>query len=666
MRQFYFSVALLFSLALSSRAQVNYTANDPAHVFPYTTEFLFGTNMGAYDTWTNVAVADIAAGNPALNVKGAGAKSLHLPLPENFLDPRGPGHYDYDVELWQFAHFATIGIKDNAVWLEQPLDVPGVVTHRDQTIYPGCNEQSLIWSNIYEPIWDGGANGTAYNDNNYLAAYIYKTVSLYKPYVKFWELVNEPDFDDAGVGFRSPGDQAGNWWDRNPQPCELHNLKAPITSYIRMLHILYEVVKTLDPSAYVSMGGVGYPSFLDAVLRNTENPNGGAVTAQYPTTGGGWIDCLSFHYYPMYDLHKYDISSPNAADWGWRDYRHSDAAIDGYVARKKLLDSVLNNRGYNGITYPKKVFINTENNVSRKQFPVPDGSGSTYIGGDEVQRNFDMKALVASQINDVRQFYIFGIGDSKNDNEASDNPFDFVGLYKNLNGNGPGYDVANPGTYGQQYNQSGIAYKTMSDALMGFSYDKDRTALMNLPAKVRGGAFKNSSGDYKYVLWAATSIDNSEAASATYAFPPSIMLPSTVEQRSWDFSQTNTSPVASPNNIALTGSPSIISAPLVVTALKPGDSATTAPEAYFSFSIYPNPVKDVVNLKLHLKKRAAASIKVMDGMGQVILQVADNTMYNSGDNLVHLTLPSRIAGGIYYCRMISGGNEQTVKFIVSK
>ena len=629
MKQIYLSGILLCFTALCTNAQINYNANDPAHVIPYTSNFLYGSNMGYYPPWTNQTIADIAAGNTAKSVKGAGVKSLHLPLPEDFLTTWG-----YDISVNDFIHYNSLGIKDNTVFLENPAPA-----HIDNTTYPGCSAPSLIWSNIYLPIWDNGENGTPVNDNNYLALYVYNTVTRYKSWVKFWELVNEPDFDGGITGWKDPGDASGtgNWWDRNPTAGELFNLRAPLYNYIRMLHVTYEVIKSVDPNAYVSMGGVGYPSFLDALLRNTENPVDGSVTAQYPYKGGAWLDCLSFHFYPMYEIGA---------------KRHSDAGVDVYLRRKHLLDSVLQARGYNGVTYPKKVFINTENNIPR--YPIAGN-----VGGEDLQRNYDMKALIESQLNDIRQYYTFSIGDSKNDGEPTSNPFDFVGLYKNLNG-------IPAGSYGQQYNPSGIAYKTVSDALNGFSADPDRTTAMALPAGIRGGAFKNSIGDYKYVLWAATTIDNSEAASATYSFPAGISMPSQVYQQNWDYFQTNTAPLISSQNIALTGTPIIIFSPLIITALIP-DTARNNPATNFSYALYPNPVKDRLTIKLHLLQKQNVSIKITDGMGQLLSMVADNKAYDTGDNFISISLPSRIPAGLYYCRLLIGGNrEETVKFIVTK
>ena len=54
-------------------------------------------------------------------------------------------------------------------------------------------------------------------------------------------------------------------------------------------------------------------------------------------------------------------------------------------------------------------------------------------------------------------------------------------------------------------------------------YDATETAKLLLPAGVEGGAFYSTiSNDYIYVLWAKTSYDLSETASASFTFPTSI------------------------------------------------------------------------------------------------------------------------------------------------
>src|SRR3982750_3231568 len=100
MKQFYATSSLLLFVISSVTAQINFTANDPGSVPAYNTGFLYGSNMGYYPPWTNQNIADIAAGNPALNVKGVGIKSLHLPLPEkDFLD-----FWGYNISVNDFTY----------------------------------------------------------------------------------------------------------------------------------------------------------------------------------------------------------------------------------------------------------------------------------------------------------------------------------------------------------------------------------------------------------------------------------------------------------------------------------------------------------------------------------------------------------------------------------
>ncbi|WP_437333562.1 hypothetical protein [Sorangium sp. So ce394] len=60
----------------------------------------------------------------------------------------------------------------------------------------------------------------------------------------------------------------------------------------------------------------GYPAFLSAILRYTDNPEGGAATPVHPEKGGAYIDVVDFHYYPIF--------SPKS----------SDASVDDLLASK--------------------------------------------------------------------------------------------------------------------------------------------------------------------------------------------------------------------------------------------------------------------------------------------------------------------------------------------
>ena len=264
-----------------------------------------------------------------------------------------------------------------------------------------------MFANLYEPIWDNGANGTPVNDENYAALYIYKTVSLYKDYVRFWEIWNEPDLDNQGNGWK-PRTIAGNWYDNVPDPCEIQ-MGAPVYHYIRLLRISYEVIKTLDPDAYITVGGLGYESFLDVILRYTDNPDGGQVTAEYPLKGGAYFDVLSYHVYPHINgsLKIWD----NAIN-GFAYHRHSDAAVGGALSLKNKFENILLEYGYDGQTYPKKIFILTETTVPRKKL-------EDFIGSDAAARNYAIKLQVASYQNEIRQLAIYQLADQASFNAAT-------------------------------------------------------------------------------------------------------------------------------------------------------------------------------------------------------------------------------------------------------
>ena len=274
-------------------------ANTKANV--YDGYFLYGSNMGwLNNNWRDEDVADILVGNTSKGIDGVGVNSLRPALYEFFVETWG-----YDVRVETFRHYSNIGAKENVVFIG---DVPSD-EHRERRQYvPERDSESF--ENLYEPIWDNGENGTPVNDNNYYALYVYKLAQRYKGYVKFWEIKNEPDltyrWDFAGA---SPG-TFGSWWDNDPPPEQLINWYAPVQSYVRLLRVSYEVIKAVDPGAFICVGGIGYVSFLDAILRNTDNPDGGKVTETYPHTGGAWFDCLSFHCYPMYYLRSWIGDAP--------------------------------------------------------------------------------------------------------------------------------------------------------------------------------------------------------------------------------------------------------------------------------------------------------------------------------------------------------------------
>ena len=637
-------VLFLCTQSIYSYSQVSYTANDFAHVTPYTAYFQYGTNMGYFGgSWDDQSLADISAGNVSKNVKGAGAKSLRVFLPEDFLETWG-----YDIRVAAFNHYNTIGVSEMVAALEQPSPA-----HTDPNHYGGCVDQAKVFKNLYSPIWDGGANGTPYNDTNYFAAYVYKTVSRYKTKTRFWEIINEPDMDYIGHSEQQPG-QPGNWWDNNPDPCELPALKAPIYYYVRMLRIAYDVIKSVDPTAYVAPGGLGHPSFLDAVLRNTDNPTDGSVNASYPLKGGAYFDVMSFHSYPSYSLKVWDN-----AIMGFAYHRHSDAAAAEYLNKMRAMKQVLENRGYNGTTFPAKIFICTESNIARKAFN--DAAGVPMIGSDLAQKNYMMKAVVESQKNDIVQFYSFVLGDVRYEYEAV-TELDVMGFYKKLDGAGP---LWNAGAYLQQYTNTGIAYKTTSDLLRNKRYDAARTTLMNLPASMDGAAFVDQAGNYAYALWAKTSVDQSETASGSYSFPAAMNMPTTMTKFEWDYSITNINTSISSSNIALTGTPIILFDNFALVNIHQDSTRRNPPAAKeFNVVVGPNPASGYANVQFTLKAPARVTINVADANGKIISNVVSQQSFATGSHKVAVRNINQLPSGIYYIKFESETAGEVKKLVV--
>ena len=514
-------LCLLFVAPVLLNGQVNYTANDINE--PYTGGFRAGVNPGYHGSnWSNTTLAALAAGNPAAGVPGVGVRALRGTLPE------GIGlQYEYTTFTSNYDFFHGLGMEDNTVFVGFAADI-----HRDPTEYCDGIETDMF-ANLYEPIWDNGENGTPINDNNYYALYLYNVMQAVGHRVKFWEIWNEPGFDFSGSkGWLPPG-AAGNWWDNEPDPCD-YKLRAPVFHYIRTLRISYEVIKTLSPDDYVVMSGIGYNSFLDVVLRNTDNPDEGKVTNEFPLRGGAYFDIAGFHAYPHID------GSTREYDNDIRDFvysRHSDAAIEGLLETQEERYQILKSYGYDGSPYPEKGWTITEINVPRQAF-------GQYFGSDELQVNYLSKLIVASMKNGIHQTHIFDMAE-KEDFENQEDSFDAMGLYERIEDQNPFEQVVTDG---------GISYKTTSDFLFGTTYDVAKTEAMNLPDDIGGGAFKKSNGEYVYTLWAKTDIDQSEFASDSYTFPSSFGI-NNFDRKTWDFSSTSNSSTISRSNVQLTGTP---------------------------------------------------------------------------------------------------------------
>jgi hypothetical protein len=529
------------SIVLSQKliAQVP-TANSFSSAVAYNGIYRYGANPGWYgNNWSAENVADLSMGSSS--VKGVGIKTLRIPLYDDHLTT-----YGLNSEVSKFQYYASMCGGDMTAFIGNPSSA-----NRETTTFPGSPEQAKTFRGLYEPIWLDAAQ-TQINPANTYAKYLYDVVKVYGSYIKFWEVINEPDFTYSSSGWQGDTNPVtpGSWFDHNPTADELVNLRAPIQYYIRTLRVSWEVIKKLQPNSYVCTGGIGYKSFLDAILRNTDNPVDGSVTSAYPAKGGAYFDVLSFHNYPMYSLKTWS-NAINAFQF----FRHSDGAAGAFITCRNNMENLLGTYGYNGSSYPKKQFICTETGVSRFS------SGDEW-GSPDGQKNYVIKAQVAAQKTGIRQVYWYTIGD-----QTGTSQYDQMGMYKYFGSSTP---------YNATLTDQGIASKTMSDLLYGRSYDASRTSSMSLPANIDGGAFRGNDGSYVYVLWAKTQTDLSENASATYSFPSVVVMSGNVTRKDWNFSQTNASSSISASNINLNGSPSFFIEGPGVTTPSPVPAPTTS------------------------------------------------------------------------------------------
>ena len=147
MKAFATTLLLFICINFISAQGPDYTANDT--IVPYNGHFRPGSNMGYFPPWDDTELADIAAGNPAVGVDGAGVRSIRPSLPEYFLENYG---YDYRVDSYQ--HYFNLDLQDLTNIVGFPAD-----WHRDPTHH--CPDyQSEMFDNLYDPIWDNGENGT--------------------------------------------------------------------------------------------------------------------------------------------------------------------------------------------------------------------------------------------------------------------------------------------------------------------------------------------------------------------------------------------------------------------------------------------------------------------------------------------------------------------------
>jgi len=417
--------------------------------------FRFGDNPGFYGSGIDRRESSQLA-------VAAGASSLRTTLPEYYLKQWGDG-----IEVEDYASYLPLGLGHHVCFLIGP-------THEHSNAPAGAQDYELAHyspKNLYEPIFEDDGS---VNPNNYWAAYVERVAKNYGKYLDMYEVWNEPD----QVG--------GNWqattaWNTDPpNPKDLIWWNDSIFSYIRMLRITHEVVHKFDADASVTVGGIGYGSFLSALLRYTDEPKAGAVTAEYPETAAKYLDILSFHYYPIFG----GGSSDNGASGLL-------AARDDYRARLQAAGA------------GERQFVVTETGAPR--YAVGGN-----VGGSDYSANYLVKAITLGHFEGLLGIDWFAQGDGAAIGASTDS-FAYMGLFFDYSKAMQVSDV--------KISPQGAAYAWLKGWLPGTAADVSALAKLALPDEVRGAAFVTESGRHLYVLWAHTTDDETATAEFSLAAP---------------------------------------------------------------------------------------------------------------------------------------------------
>ena len=289
-------------------------------------------------------------------------------------------NWGYDVELEDCKNNKNFGILDMVGYLGYPS--------KEHSSNDNGKSEYYYPKNLNEPIWleDGKIN-----QNNYWANYVYKTVNLYKDYIKIWEIWNEPDTTTNYENIEK-------WSKEPPDPNDLSHWHGTIFDFIRLIRITYEVSKKIDPNCWVSLGGIRCPQFLDAIMRYSDNPDNGIITDDYPAYGGAYFDCISNHIYPKDNLNGLEIIDKFNKNG-------SDILAEKIAILKDLHYNITKKYGFDGNLYPKKLFINTETGINSEE-------SKESIGGDLLRRNWIMKLAFYSIEYDIRQIHFPYLADN--------------------------------------------------------------------------------------------------------------------------------------------------------------------------------------------------------------------------------------------------------------
>jgi hypothetical protein len=455
--------------------------------------FRFGINGGHRNqSWGDDVQAELEA--------RAGCNSQRISLPERHLDKWG-----YEIEVGDMNAYQTLGMHSQVAFLTSPIrahsTAPSDVEDWELAYY--------IPKNLYEPVTLPSGE---INPENYWGKYVYDTVKIYSPWIRVWEIWNEPDYTPVW-------EDTLTWTDSAPTAAQLPRFNGSIYEYVRMLRVSREAATLANPDALIATGGIGYASFLSAILRYSDNPVDGTVTNAYPQLGGAYFDVLSFHHYPIYTSGS------------------SDDAVAGFVAHAEELLQVCRDAGKLDLA-----------GIEVTESGAPTVAVGDYPGSDLYARNYLMKVMVTAHNLGIHGIDWFTLSDSANEGE-SDNPYHYMGLFEDV----VSLDTIDEATI----KESGVALATLGELLRGAVRVEDDGNQWAFPAGVKGVKLLSGQGKDVYVLWANTPDD--DASNVPFTLPSG--TDNIYDVYHWDYSRTREADMLDGTNttaIALNATPVIL------------------------------------------------------------------------------------------------------------
>lgn len=191
------------------------------------------------------------------------------------------------------SEFEKMGIRVQAMVTDTPDWASSDPTYASKS---GWDAASLgkytVPKGLYSSMFADGTDvykpGVRANPENYYADYLFDMVERYKGKIHYWQVWNEPDYPSGDL---ESGTTASSG---------VHRYWAgSVQDYVRLLKISSTIVRGMDPAAKVTLGGLGYESYLAAILEQG---------------GSSYFDVVDFHAYGS------DKSSSNGvldSDWGF-------------------------------------------------------------------------------------------------------------------------------------------------------------------------------------------------------------------------------------------------------------------------------------------------------------------------------------------------------------